>query len=100
MIDAWRWPLSLKIICLEEHVLDVSLAKAAEPELTREAPYVHDIGSRYQEDPDPEGDDRPRSRAYARATELASAPAENRLADMDFARHRHANSVVPSNDAD
>jgi hypothetical protein len=70
----------MKIICLEEHTHDAAVAKATLPAAAKQAPYLADLGSRYQEEP---SSDRPRLQSPKRAVELASAPVENRLPAMD-----------------
>ncbi len=73
----------MKIVCLEEHILDPAIGQATQAAATQQAPYMADLGSRYQDQPDAEGDDRPRVQSPRRAMELAGAPAEDRLAAMD-----------------
>lgn len=41
----------MRIICLEEHILDQQWAEAAAPLMAHLAPQVRDVGSTYQEDP-------------------------------------------------
>lgn len=77
----------MKIICLEEHTLDAALTRAAEPAMARQVPYMADLGSRYQEDPDTDtyedGENRPRLQSPDRVSVLATAPIDDRLAAMD-----------------
>jgi uncharacterized protein len=70
----------MKIICLEEHTHDAAVAKAILHAAAKQAPYMVDLGSEYQEEP---AGDRASLQAPKRAVELASAPVENRLAAMD-----------------
>jgi uncharacterized protein len=69
----------MKIICLEEHTHDAAVAKATLHAAAKQAPYMADLGSQYQEEP---SSDRPGLQAPKRAVELASAPVENRLSAM------------------
>ena len=73
----------MKIICLEEHLIDPDLAKAIQPVAARQAPYLADLGSRYREDLEAGDSGRPRLQAPGRAAELAAAPIPGRLAEMD-----------------
>lgn len=75
--------MALKIICLEEHVIDADLAKAAKPEVARRAPYMSGLGSVFQDKPNPDTDTLPRLQAPAQAAELAAGPIADRLATMD-----------------
>ncbi len=75
--------MPLKIICLEEHTTNPNLAEATQPALMRQAPYMHDLGSRYQDEPDALSDERPRIQSPGRTAELIGAPIEDRLAAMD-----------------
>jgi len=70
----------MKIICLEEHTRDTAVANAALHAAAKQAPYMTDLGSQYEEDP---SSDRPSFQAPKRAAELASGPLENRLSAMD-----------------
>ena len=73
----------LWIACLEEHLVDPSLAEAVKPAAMRLAPYLADLGSRFQEQPERAPQDHPRSQAPTRAEKLAADPIEQRLRDMD-----------------
>jgi hypothetical protein len=73
----------MKIICLEEHTHDAAVAKATLHAAAKQAPYMADLGSEYQEEP---SRDRPSLQAPKRAVELASEPVENRLSAMDADR--------------
>ena len=70
----------MKIICLEEHTHDAAVAKATAQAAAKQAPYVADLGSRYQDQP---SSDRSSLQAPKRAVELASASVEDRLSAMD-----------------
>ena len=74
--------MPLKIICVEEHTIDAALAKATQPALARKAPYMADLGSRYQ-DPHREDGGQPRIQSPDRVNKLAAAHIEDRLPDMD-----------------
>jgi hypothetical protein len=41
----------MKIICLEEHTHDAAVAKATLHAAAKQAPYMADLGSEYQEEP-------------------------------------------------
>ena len=73
----------MKIICLEEHVLDADLAKATEPAQRKLAGYMADQESRTKGPPSTVGDDRPRLRPLSETMELAPDMGAGRLADMD-----------------
>ena len=73
----------MKIICIEEHTSDPSLAEAAQPSIEREAPYAADLGSRYQEAPDTTSTGRPNLVSPAQAAKDVSTPIEARLPEMD-----------------
>jgi predicted TIM-barrel fold metal-dependent hydrolase len=73
----------MKIICVEEHTHDAALAKATLHAAAKQAPYMADLGSEYQDEP---SCDRPSLQAPKRAVELASEPVENRLSAMNADR--------------
>jgi predicted TIM-barrel fold metal-dependent hydrolase len=73
----------MKIVCLEEHTHDAAVAKATLHAAAKQAPYMADLGSEYQEEP---SCDRPSLQAPQRAVELASEPVENRLSAMNADR--------------
>jgi hypothetical protein len=75
----------LRIICLEEHVADPIVAAAVKDAFLAEVPYVRDIGSRYQEDPDREPQDRPRLTFLPKTMQFATQPLSHRLPEMDKA---------------
>lgn len=76
--------MSLKIICLEEHVGSAALAAVLKPAIAAGAPYQGDLGSEYQDDPRSAGD-RPGLYAPQRANQLAAERVEDRLRAMDDA---------------
>jgi uncharacterized protein len=73
----------MKIVSLEEHTHDAAVAKATLHAAAKQAPYMADLGSEYQEEP---SCDRPSLQAPQRAVELASEPVENRLSAMNADR--------------
>ncbi len=74
--------MPLKIICLEEHVSDPSLGKAAQAATVAAFPYFADLNSRYSDDPDAPGQ-LPALQPGRQAARLAAAPAAERIAAMD-----------------
>ena len=72
----------MKIICLEEHTMDADLAKAGHAALMREAGYMTDVGSRFQDRTDP-SDDRPRLRAIDEVMPAGRDIGAGRVQDMD-----------------
>ena len=74
--------MRLKIVCLEEHATDAALGEATRSSLLQQAPYMADLGSRFEE-PDTAGGTRPRLQSPGRAAALASAPVSARLEAMD-----------------
>lgn len=74
--------MALKIICLEEHTADPAIGRATGASLAAAAPYLADLGSRYQEPLSASGD-RPRMAAPDRAESLVAQPIDARLPAMD-----------------
>ncbi|QIG78624.1 amidohydrolase family protein [Stakelama tenebrarum] len=75
----------MRIICLEEHVNDPVVAQAVQEAFFAEVPYVKDIGSRYRDNPDLAGSDRPQLTFLPDSMKTATEPLQNRLAAMDQA---------------
>lgn len=75
----------MRIICLEEHVSDPVVAAAVNDAFAAEAPYITDIGKRYQDHPEGEPSDRPRLTFIPQSMKIAAAPLSARLAEMDAA---------------
>ena len=73
----------MKIICVEEHVVDGRVMQALAPALVQQAPYLADVGSTYVDDPDGFGDDRPHLNPRKRVHEIQADVGAGRLADMD-----------------
>ena len=71
----------MKIICVEEHVVDGPIVKAIQPAQAAEAGYMADWGSRVQEKP--AAHDRPRQVSFPEALRRARDMGEGRLAEMD-----------------
>lgn len=73
----------MNIICVEEHTIDLDMAKAAEPALLREAPYM---GVQARSDaPWPRGSGRPSVVSMPEALELALDVGDGRIKAMDAA---------------
>ena len=73
--------MPLKIVCIEEHTNDTGLMDIARPALARQAPYVADYGTGYQDQPDPNGP--AQCEAPDRAEAIQGAPVKDRLLEMD-----------------
>ena len=78
--------MSLKIICIEEHLTDVGLFAATRSESVRLTPYMAGLGGRFKDDPDAVRSGLPRSEIPLRAMNIAAAPIEDRFADMELHR--------------
>ncbi len=74
----------MKIICIEEHITDADVAAGAREALSDMAPYMADIGSRYQEPKD-----QPRLTFVGDAITLSKKPLADRLRAMDAAGIDH-----------
>ncbi|OOF57354.1 amidohydrolase [Rodentibacter myodis] len=74
----------MKLICVEEHILDPNMAKATMPQVLQQAPYLLDWGKRVQDGNNPD-----RSRPQIEKNALINPKGMefdiNRLADMDAA---------------
>ena len=75
--------MSLRIICTEAHYFEAEWAKASVPTLARIAPYITDLGSRTEDNPDAYKDNRPHLQGAKCAIELGSASIESRIEKMD-----------------
>lgn len=75
--------MTLKIICIEEHITDRSLKEAAWPKLARLAPYLADYGIQFQDDPAANANGLPQCESPRRADEIEAAPIAARLPEMD-----------------
>ena len=75
----------MRIICVEEHTLDLAIARASQPAMAEQAPYVFDLGNGFQDEPGTQADERPRLQSPKRAMELVGRPLVDRLSDMDVA---------------
>jgi uncharacterized protein len=75
--------MTLKIICLEEHVADRDLTEAVRAYAAADAPYSSGLGSVLEEDLSGAPRDRPRLQGPRRAELAAGAPIAQRLQDMD-----------------
>ena len=74
----------MKLICVEEHLLDPAIGQAGAPFALAEAPYLPDWGSRVTDDQVADTP-RPHVLANAESTRKGLAPIAERLADMDRA---------------
>jgi len=75
--------MPLQIICLEEHIMDADLSKAAGPALLQQAPYMTDVANTYHDNPADQPKDRPVLMDNKRGAQLARQPVEDRLPQMD-----------------
>ncbi len=73
----------MKIICVEEHVIDPDIVRAGRPMAATVGSYVADLGTRFDDEPDSFGDGLPHLNLAKRAVELAHDDGDGRLADMD-----------------
>ena len=73
----------MKIICIEEHVVDADLVRASKAESSRLAGYVAEWGTQFQDRPASFGDNRPHLNAMTTAVDLARDSGAARIADMD-----------------
>jgi uncharacterized protein len=73
----------MDIICIEEHTIDPEIAKAAEPALLREAPYMR--VQAMSDAPWPRGSGRPTVVSMPEALELALDVGDGRIKAMDEA---------------
>ena len=75
----------MRIICLEEHFSDMAVSAAVRNAHTAEAPYLMDLGTRYQDDPDLEPADRPRLTFIPKTIKNSAEPLPRRIPVMDAA---------------
>ncbi|NVM76349.1 hypothetical protein FHW83_002144 [Duganella sp. SG902] len=75
----------MKLICVEEHVLDAATGAATQPLLRAEAPYLSDWGSRVIDGQRVADTSRPHVLAPAESARKALDMGASRLADMDAA---------------
>ncbi|TPW27692.1 amidohydrolase family protein [Pararhizobium mangrovi] len=73
----------LRIICLEEHVVDFAMADATRAALETRFPYFKLSDDGYQDDPDASGQDRPMLQGSKVTQSIMKAPIDDRLAAMD-----------------
>jgi len=69
----------MKIICIEEHAIDLEIMRAAQPALRREAPYIGLQSSVAR----PRHRDRPSAVTMGEAIELGTDLGEGRIRHMD-----------------
>jgi uncharacterized protein len=74
----WRRPV--KLICIEEHAIDPAIARAAQPALQREAPYMS-LQNSHSVAPSP--GDRPSMVEMTEAVKLGTDLGEGRIRRMD-----------------
>ncbi|WP_414439748.1 amidohydrolase family protein [Burkholderia sp. 22PA0106] len=73
----------MKMICVEEHTIDLPIVEAARPKALAEAAYMTDWGWRVQDRPDGFGDGLPHLQAHATAVGFAREMGAERIAAMD-----------------
>ena len=75
----------MKIICVEEHVVDPDIVRAVQPAAARLGSYVPDLCTRFEDQPDSFGDGLPHLNPPRRPRAPAGAAddGDGRLADMD-----------------
>ncbi|WP_322028573.1 amidohydrolase family protein [Paraburkholderia sp. J76] len=73
----------MKIICIEEHTIDLPVVEAARPATLAEAPYMADWGARVKDRPDSFGDRLPHLQDPLSAVGLARDMGAGRIAEMD-----------------
>lgn len=95
--------MSIRIICLEEHVADPALAEITSGVFRESAPYWFDQGSAFHDDPEHEPQDRPRLRSPQRAVELTQDTPDARVEamdadgiDMQILSYAHATQRAPA----
>lgn len=76
-------PGRLRIVCLEEHMLDPGLTKSAKPAVDARFPYMNLPAGSYEDDPDASGENRPMLRAPAHMAPYLLGPIEDRVTAMD-----------------
>ena len=75
----------MKLICVEEHVLDPAIGKATQMRALAQAPYLPDWGSRVTDGRNVTDDSRPHVVAASESARKALEMGGTRLADMDAA---------------
>ena len=80
-----RKQVAMKLICVEEHVLDPAIGKAAQVRALAEAPYLPDGGSRVTDGRNVADHSRPHVVAASESARKAPDMGAARLADMDAA---------------
>lgn len=73
----------MKIICIEEHTVDIPTAQAARPAALAEAAYMADWGARFVDRPDSFGDNLPHLQDLSTAQNIARDVGPGRIAAMD-----------------
>ena len=73
----------MKIICVEEHVVDPAIISIVQKPLMRYAPYLADLGANFTDDPGAFADYRPHLNGRRKVHEIQSDVGEGRIADMD-----------------
>lgn len=76
----------MKIICVEEHTIDLPIVEAARPAALAEAAYMGDWGLRVKDRPESFGDNLPHLQAHAAAVGYARDMGAGRIAEMDTHR--------------
>jgi uncharacterized protein len=73
----------MKIICVEEHTIDLPIVEAARPAALAEAAYMADWGTRWKDRPASFGDGLPHLQDHPSALGLAREMGAGRIAEMD-----------------
>lgn len=73
----------MKIICVEEHIIDQDLAKAAQSKQQADAPYFTEVGPGYGGDIEDGDDKRPLPIDFSMTMKLAAEAGAGRIAEMD-----------------
>ena len=73
----------MKIICIEEHLIDVDIVRASNAETSRLASYLADWGTQVLDQPASFGDNRPHLNPPKTALGLAVDSGAARIAEMD-----------------
>jgi len=73
----------MKIICVEEHIIDQDLAKAGQPRREADAPYFTEVGSGDSGAMEDGDEQRPLPMDISVTLKLAAEAGEQRLAQMD-----------------
>lgn len=73
----------MRIICVEEHTIDLPIVEAARPAMLAEAAYMADWGARFKDQPGSFGDGLPHLQDHSSALGQARDMGAGRIAEMD-----------------